>query len=527
MLSKLGTHTLLTHLREWPVVGFYAIGLCVFGCILWLCGSRYKTFRRQSRMLSTVPDQRYSTIASGLSKVLAVLSHPLEPAAVMLQAFCGYTELTSKEGIYQFWIGMQPFVVLHKASMVEALLTDSVNLTKTVEYNFLHPVLKQGLLTSSGRKWRERRKLITPAFHFRILESSLGIFNKHAHIMAEKVQQSLEKPFVDIVPLLTMCSLDIICESAMGINLGAQCASEHHYVKNLHALFRACMDRLNRPWLWWDVVYRLTRQSREFNAKAKHVNAFIKQVIRERKELMTLEQQSGDAEKLSQPFLDLLLTHHLKDPSFTEDDINEEVNTFMFAGHDTTAASTTYALFLLGLHPEVQKKVHDELDSVFGTDYKRPVVREDLTNMKYIECVIKESQRLYSTVPLFGRLLDEDLNIAQHTIPRGTTCIVFAQMLHRDPLYYPNPEVFDPSRFLAENNKGRHPFAFVPFSAGPRNCLGQKFAMMEEKVLLVTLLRRFTVKSLDTRDKLILVPQPILHPRSTAGGVRIKFTSRS
>ncbi|XP_064459125.1 cytochrome P450 4V2-like [Ornithodoros turicata] len=559
MLDTLGLDaSVLRAIQDWTSVTLHALAVCAFGSLVWICGSRYRTFRRQVRMLRSVPDERINTIVSGISKVVAVLRHPLEPSTVMLEAFCGFTQLVSKEGIYQFWIGLQPFVVLHKAEMVEPLLIHPNNLTKTVEYHFLHPVLQQGLLTSSGPKWRERRKLITPAFHFRVLESSIGIFNKHAAIMVQKVQKSLREPSIDIVPLLTMCSLDIICgkyRHLRATSVETRCTT--FFLTNLNVLalqnlqwestwvhrtllntvtsrvctrlFRGCMDRLSRPWLWWDLVYGLTNRSREFNSNAKEVNAFIKHVIRQRKKMLAekkLSLNGENAQKSSRPFLDLLLDHHLEDPSFTEDDINEEVNTFMFAGHDTTAASTTYALFLLGLDAEAQSKVHEELDAIFGSDTKRPVSREDMASMKYMECVIKESQRLYSTVPLFGRMIEEDLTIAHHKIPRGTTCIIFAQMVHRDPEYYPNPDAFDPSRFLPENSKGRHPFAFVPFSAGPRNCLGQKFAMMEEKVLLATVLRHFSVKSLFGRDKLILVPQPIMHPRSTKGGVHLKFTKR-
>ncbi|EEC12777.1 cytochrome P450, putative, partial [Ixodes scapularis] len=111
-------------------------------------------------------------------------------------------------------------------------------------------------------------------------------------------------------------------------------------------------------------------------------------------------------------------------------------------------------------------------------------------------------------------------------VPRGCTCIILSQMVHKDPRYFPNPSVFNPDRFLPENCKGRHPYAFIPFSAGPRNCVGQKFAMMEEKVLVSAVLRQFRIKSLDHRDRLILVPLPLLHPRSTQGGIRVRFTPR-
>ncbi|KAL1448337.1 hypothetical protein MTO96_044092 [Rhipicephalus appendiculatus] len=100
---------------------------------------------------------------------------------------------------------------------------------------------------------------------------------------------------------------------------------------------------------------------------------------------------------------------------------------------------------------------------------------------------------------------------------------VAAYFLHRDPEVFPKPEEFHPERFFPENSKGRHPFAYAPFSAGPRNCIGQKFALAEEKIVIGNILRRFTIKSLDQRDQVEIVTEMVLRPRS---GLRIKFTPR-
>ncbi|GIY25301.1 cytochrome P450 4c3 [Caerostris darwini] len=143
--------------------------------------------------------------------------------------------------------------------------------------------------------------------------------------------------------------------------------------------------------------------------------------------------------------------------------------------------------------------------------------------MKYLECVIKESIRLYPVVPLMFRKCTEAFKFMDYTVPAGTSCVIVSQIIHRNPEVYPNPEKFDPERFLPENIRTRHPFAFIPFSAGPRNCIGQKFAMMEIKTVVANILRRFRLVSLDPRDKLNIYPALVTR---TVKPLRMRFEPR-
>ncbi|XP_072144213.1 cytochrome P450 4C1-like [Dermacentor andersoni] len=523
-------------------------------------------------LLKDMPKDSGHYIASGISKVLAVLRNPMDPAVVMYEGFNGFAELTSQEGIFHFWIGMQPFVVLHAAHTIEVATSVQEALWSGGLPCPVHQLMlvirvevgELGLpLLRTGNKWRSRRKLLTPAFHFRVLDSCVGIFNEQTRVLVQKIRDSSHLDFVDLFPMMTHFTLDVLCESSMGIQLGAQGTSQHNYFKNLHTLLNCGMERLSKPWLWWNTAYNLSRQKRKFTRAAKDLNNFVNEgynkdsmrtkalrnmlswislfdqylflylsatkVIRKRKEILRQE-KNGDKKdqtsKFSKAFLDVLLRHHLQDSTLSEDDIMEEVNTFLFAGHETTAVGLTYLLYILGLHQDVQDKVVDEINSIFQGNLECDVTREDASLMKYLECVIKESQRIFTILPIYGRKIEEDFQVGKYVVPRGSTCVILGQILHKDPRYFPDPNVFDPDRFLPENSKGRHPYAFLPFSAGPRNCVGQKFAMTEEKVVVATVLRHFCITSLDHRDQLILAPQPILHPRSVFGGIRVKFTPR-
>uniref|UniRef100_A0A1B0DR39 Uncharacterized protein n=1 Tax=Phlebotomus papatasi TaxID=29031 RepID=A0A1B0DR39_PHLPP len=158
-----------------------------------------------------------------------------------------------------------------------------------------------------------------------------------------------------------------------------------------------------------------------------------------------------------------------------------------------------------------------------GGDRERSPTMKELLDMKYLECCIKEALRLYPSVPLIARQIKEDVHIDSYTIPAGTTAMIVTYMLHRNPEIYYKPEQFNPDRFLPQNCQGRHPYAYIPFSAGPRNCIGQKFAILEEKSVISAVLRKFKIEAVDRREDLTLMGELILRPKD---GLRVRITPR-
>lgn len=382
---------------------------------------------------------------------------------------------------------------------------------------------------SAGKKWHSHRKLLTPAFHFQILENFLQVFNDEAAILTQKLETEAGKTWVDIVPLISACTLDAICQTAMGVQLNTQSGHGKKYLEDINVMSDVFIYRLSRPWLWFDFLFLyLSPTGWRFRQTVKRIHDFTRKVIKDKKCVMIEESaEKNDREETPKPkkkaFLELLLEQHLKDVSFTEEDIREEVDTFMFRGHDTSAMSICWTLYELGRHPEVQEKIFEELDSIYGGDKKKAVSSDDLKLMKYLECTVKESLRLYPSVPFIGRQLNEDLTVNNCTLKPGSSCAVMISILHMDPEQFPQPDIFDPDRFLPENNSERHPYSYIPFSAGPRNCIGQRFALMEMKTILVHILRKFKVTSLDPRDKIEIMLGLIL---KNAEPIRINFELR-
>ena len=265
---------------------------------------------------------------------------------------------------------------------------------------------------------------------------------------------------------------------------------------------------MTRPHLSPSLFFKLSKAGRIHDQSLKVLHGFTRKVIKERSdefEHANLKTQKRVA------FLDMLLKAKAEDPTLTFSDIQEEVDTFMFEGHDTTAVATSWAVHMIGSHPEVQKKLHAEIDRVFGSS-NRQLKSEDLGELKYLECVVKETLRLFPSVPFFSRYVSEDIELAGYKIPKGVSIAIFTYLIHRDEKYYPDPEKFDPDRFLPENSADRHPYAYIPFSAGKRNCIGQRFALMEEKIILANMFRRFEVKSLKTTEEIQTLAELVLRP---------------
>ncbi|XP_069545296.1 cytochrome P450 4V8 [Brachyistius frenatus] len=427
--------------------------------------------------------------------------------------------------LLKIWVGPVPFVVLFHAETVEPIVTNAIHMEKAYLYKFLHPWLGTGLLTSTGNKWRQRRKMLTPTFHFSILTDFLEVMNEQAEILVEKLEKQVGKGSFNCFSHITLCALDIICETAMGKKVYAQSNSESEYVKSVYKMSDIISRRQRKPWFWPDLLYNCFGEGQEHNKTLKILQSFTYKVIHEKAENLSYTDLDTDqGPKKRHAFLDMLLKTTYEDGSkMSHQDIQEEVDTFMFRGHDTTAASMNWILHLLGSHPEAHGKVQQELQEVFGTS-DRPMNTDDLKKLKYLECVIKEALRLFPSVPFFARSIGEDCYINSFKVPKGANAIIITYALHRDPRYFPKPEEFRPERFLPENSVGRPPYAYIPFSAGLRNCIGQRFALMEEKVVVASILRNFNIEACQTREELRPLGELILRPEK---GIWIKLEKRS
>lgn len=359
-------------------------------------------------------------------------------------------------------------------------------------YHIVKPFLGDGLVTSEGDKWFRMRRLLTAAFHFEILKPYVKIFQESTAVLLEK-WSSQEGKEVELFHHVSLMTLDSILKCTLSYR--SNCQDSHGqkdpYIMVVYEASKQIVDRLVSPLLHADEVYKLTPEGRKFFKNCDYVHTKAYEIVKARRKAL---EDDVEKEKLRKKkhldFLDILLEARDDNGNgLTDEEIVGEVVTFMFAGHDTTASVISWTLYSLARHPEYQEKCRQEVDEVFG--HKNELDWKQLGQLKYLHMCIKESSRIFTPVPMISRTLDKTYEIDGHQVPEGSWVMTNVYALHHNPHVWKEPETFDPMRFTTENAKDMSPYAYIPFSAGPRNCIGQAFALAEIKTSLAMILRKF------------------------------------
>ncbi|XP_054949275.2 cytochrome P450 4A22 isoform X2 [Pan paniscus] len=335
-------------------------------------------------------------------------------------------------------------------------------------YRFLAPWIGYGLLLLNGQTWFQHRRMLTPAFHYDILKPYVGLMADSVRVMLDKWEELLgqDSP-LEVFQHVSLMTLDTIMKCAFSHQGSIQ------------------VDSLTSAGSWTHRACQLAHQHTD-------------QVIQLRKAQL---QKEGELEKIKRKrhldFLDILLLAKMENGSILSDkDLRAEVDTFMFEGHDTTASGISWILYALATHPKHQERCREEIHGLLGDGAS--ITWNHLDQMPYTTMCIKEALRLYPPVPGIGRELSTPVTFPDgRSLPKGIMVFLSIYGLHHNPKVWPNPEVFDPSRFAP--GSAQHSHAFLPFSGGSRNCIGKQFAMNELKVATALTLLRFELLPDPTR----------------------------
>ncbi|XP_078687168.1 cytochrome P450 4F8-like [Branchiostoma floridae x Branchiostoma belcheri] len=392
-----------------------------------------------------------------------------------------------------FWVSVLPpaVMVTHPDTIRQLLKTTT---KKSEDYEQLRPWLGNGLITSTGDVWKVHRRLLTPAFHFDILKQYVSVYNRAAEHMIEKLSKYTGKEdSFEMFQQASLCTMEVILQCAFsGGEMSEQTKNE--YTEAVKRMGMLQVERNFNPlYILFTPIYHLSPGGREFLRLCDFVHQTAGSIIRRRRQ--ALERDPGIlAEKKRLDFIDILLTARDEGGrGLTDLEIREEVDTFLFAGHDTTASTLSWALYSLAQHPHHQDKVRQEVDQLLAGRDQDTIEWEDLHKLPYLTMCLKEAMRLHTPVPLISRTVMADTVIDGNPVPRGQYVGIHLYALHHNPHVWGNQHMeFDPSRFHPDRMKDMDSHAFMPFSAGQRNCIGQNFALNEEKVILARLLHRFT-----------------------------------
>ncbi|XP_022903435.1 cytochrome P450 4g15 [Onthophagus taurus] len=515
-------------------------------------------------------NERYFKLGNQLPgpDYLETLKHYLDTKKPPPEVFKVALEVASKqENLVRIWAGPYLLVGLFNPADVELILSSNVHLEKSVEYEFFQPWFGNGLLISYGDIWRNHRKMIAPTFHMNILKSFFPQFNDISKNVCRKMEKEIGKTF-DCHEYMSGVTVDILLETVMGYKEPRSEDSGFEYAMAVMKMCNILHQRSYKPWLRFNSIFKNTKFSSEHDKLLgiihdltnKAVDSRKKDHLQKRFDVPEPKYSPAYEEKKEKPkvngekiqgynngtavrddldendendigekkrlaFLDALTQAAMQEGiNFTEKEVRDQVSTIMFEGHDTTAAGSSFVLCMMGVHQDIQAKVLQELNDIFQGS-NRPVTFADTVEMKLLERVIMESLRMYPPVPIIARKINEEVKMASgdYSIPAGATVVIAPYLLHRDPRSFPNPDVFNPDNFLPEKCQERHFYSYIPFSAGPRSCVGRKYAMLKLKVLLATILREYHITSPVAQKDFKLQGDIIL---KRADGFRIQIQKR-
>ncbi|CAG5126234.1 unnamed protein product [Candidula unifasciata] len=381
-----------------------------------------------------------------------------------------------------WWGPFWPNLVVYHPETVKVILKSSEPKPRGFgqSYELAIPWIGEGLIVSNGATWARARRLLTPAFHFDVLKHYVEVYNQAVDTLIEKLDKLADSgESFDVCPMITLCTLEIILKCAMSYDVDVQRQGNLEYARAVNELLEGWSTRSRTPYIWPDCIFYLTPSGRRFLKSCNYVHNVAEEIIDKRRQLLEKE---GQPEGRRLDFLDILLMARDEDGHpMTTLEIRNEVDTFMFAGHDTTAAGVPWILYTLAQSPEYQAKVQAELDAVLHGRDTHHIQWSDLANLQTLQLCIKESLRLYPPVPFTMRELTQPTEIDGKTIPPGTLITTAIVNLHRNSLVWQDPDVFWPERFLPENLKDVDSFSF-------------NFALNEEKVLIARILHRYKVE---------------------------------
>nr|XP_029717826.1 cytochrome P450 4V2-like [Aedes albopictus] len=385
-----------------------------------------------------------------------------------------------------------PVLLVNHPDLIQELMTRPELYDKPFFYEYMG--LGKGLITEQrGQMWRRSRKLLNPTFSTRILNEFVPIMDARARKMIGSLAELADgKTEFDILPITAQCTLEMVFSTTMGCRMEER-QGEREYVRCLEGLMTCIGERMLNIDRYLGPVYRFTKAYKVDKVCRDTCNGFTEKIIQERKHEMASNNNNIIDERLSSGemdesrakslnFLDQILTIRRPDgTNFPDDEVSDHLYSIVGAGSETSALTISYACLFLAMDHQIQTKVSTEIKQVFPSR-NTEVTPETLKQLAYMEMVLKETLRLCPAVPFAARSNETPIK--------------------RKDLWGDDPERFDPERFSTEASQNRHPYAYLPFSGGFRNCIGGRYALNSLKIMLLRILQNFHIDTSQKRENM-------------------------
>jgi cytochrome P450 len=370
------------------------------------------------------------------------------------------------------------FIINEPNAIRHVLLDNAANYTKSeLSHRLLEPALGRGLLTSEGETWRRHRRIMAPAFDHRSIIGYAPIMTEITAGLLSQWDARDNSSEIDVAAAMMHTTLHIISRAMFSSDSDGIVDVVERGVGQYQATVRpGLLDLLRFP-VWLTRLLSFRRTIGAFDEFDKSVDRLLstrgREPKTEPKDLLGRLVAARDTETGG---------------GMTAQEVRDQVVTIFMAGHETTAQALAWTWYLLSLYPEAEAKLHAELSTVLAGRTPR---YDDLTSLRYTRMVIEESMRLYPPAHTMAREPIATDHILGHRIPAGALVLIVPWLLHRKPSLWEHPDRFDPERFSPERVLARPRYAYIPFGAGQRICIGAAFAMTEAMLILAMIAQRY------------------------------------
>ncbi len=381
--------------------------------------------------------------------------------------------------------GQNVYLLNHPDYIEDVLVTNYKNFIKSRGLQVSKRLLGNGLVTSEGEYHDKQRQLIQPTFYPKRIKSHADMMVKQALDICNSWHDGT---ILDIHKEMTKLTLAIICKTVLGYDIDP----EHDEVGDALLVCMKYFNRLLMPFGELIEKIPLLPINKGFRKAKSDLDSIVYRMIKEHRKKLDKEHEKKEDD-------DLLLTllqaqdEEARIGRMTDQQLRDEVMTIFLAGHETTANALTWTFYLLSEHPAIERKLQQELDSIFGSN-RTTITIDDVPRLEYTQKILTESMRLYPPAWALGRQAIDDYKVGGYTIPKGSIILMSQYVMHRNPRYFPEPERYYPDRWTEEFKKQLPRFSYFPFGGGIRGCVGEPFAWLEAILLLATICRQWRMK---------------------------------
>ncbi|XP_030078769.1 probable cytochrome P450 313a4 [Drosophila hydei] len=391
--------------------------------------------------------------------------------------------------IFVSWLGPFPALIVSDPQVTRDILTSPNCVNKSFFYKIIEDSLGKGLITLHDSDWTKHRKILNPAFSHKMLLSFFPIFNKETGILLKEFNKLADGEERDILPCLQLFTLSIATQTTMGT-----CVKEdpkfqdNSIVVHFQWLIECATEIMHSPWLYNPIIRQMLGKEEQFVKSKTYASTFITKIVDQK-----LSEDIKDETPCNNNSVLNLAIHQFKRGTFARKDVEDESCVLVAAAVETSSNAVAFTLMLLAMFPEYQEKAFGEIQALFPKAGDFSISYEDIQQMVYLDLVVNECLRLIPPVPIVARQTSQPVRLSSGVvIPKGMQIIInIFEMQRRKDIWGEEAESFNPDHFLPHNFQDIHPYGFIPFTKGIRNCIGWRYGLLSIKLTLAKLLRNY------------------------------------